>query len=180
MNAIECQEAKDILDLATLGGLTPEEQAAIDEHLQACSACRRQAEEWKSLVSDVQGALKAMRNRDEPPEALRRRLVAEIAAARKWRERTARRSVWLRVAAVLLIGIGAVVTAASWWNEHRSSSDNVVVQWQRPASSPVSALRSRYPVLSGHAVLAVQRRNGEDCVSAVDKRTGKPIWDVSF
>src|SRR5262245_54190318 len=62
--------------LYVLGGLSPPERAAFEAHLATCAACKADVLEW----SAVSGALAQSVPQVDPPEALRARVLAAVAA----------------------------------------------------------------------------------------------------
>jgi anti-sigma factor RsiW len=70
------EQFADDLSLYALGALTSEERRAVEEHLEECSACRREVEQlrgdWALLAVSASGP--------RPPARSRERLMAAIAS----------------------------------------------------------------------------------------------------
>ncbi|MCR4419404.1 MAG: anti-sigma factor [Clostridia bacterium] len=100
---MKCRKARQLLSPYIDGELAPQEQAALEEHLAACEACRAELEELRA-VSDVLGEIFC---RLEPPPGLLERTlnrIRELEAAGEIERlrRQDRRARWRRVT----VGVG--------------------------------------------------------------------------
>jgi anti-sigma-K factor RskA len=68
------EHVDDLIDLYALGALEPDEQGAVDEHLDTCGRCRTQLAQAKELVS----LLAWTPDQHEPPPQLRGRLMRRV------------------------------------------------------------------------------------------------------
>jgi anti-sigma-K factor RskA len=68
------EHVDDLIDLYALGALEPNEQAAVDEHLDECARCRAQFAEAKQLVA----LLAWTPDQHDPPPDLRDRLMRRV------------------------------------------------------------------------------------------------------
>lgn len=85
------EHVDDLIDLYALGALEPDEQGAVDEHLDTCSRCRSELAQAKQLVS----LLAWTPDQHDPPPQLRGRLMRRVQQlqrldgddSRKWWQR---------------------------------------------------------------------------------------------
>lgn len=68
------EHVDDLIDLYALGALEPNEQAAVDEHLDECGRCRARLAEAKRLVA----MLAWTPDQHDPPPELRDRLMRRV------------------------------------------------------------------------------------------------------
>lgn len=110
-----CEEYELLMSRGLDGDLSPEENAALREHMESCPSCRA-AYEALSHVSELLGA-----ELPDPPETLAASVMDRIAA---YPNAPKRRGPWKKalVAAclVLVIGVGGVSALVS---THRAASD---------------------------------------------------------
>lgn len=109
-------EQRELAALYALGALSPSERRAFEAHLTGCAECSADVQSF----SAVSGALAQAVPQQDPPAALRARLLAEIGHGRQPEPRAPaaprRHAVygsWLAAAAMLLLAIGLGVYAAT-------------------------------------------------------------------
>ena len=108
---MSCHDHDDaILDMARGAALSPGTEGAALAHLECCAACAAKLEREKAITKNLR-ALAAATPGPADPDAMERRLVAELSAmaapATGTRpSRGARWPAWLAAAAALVIGIG--------------------------------------------------------------------------
>ena len=68
------EHVDDLIDLYALGALEPDEQSAVDEHLDECAQCRARLEQAKELVL----LLAWTPDQHDPPPALRGRVMRRV------------------------------------------------------------------------------------------------------
>ena len=89
--------------------LEPAERAALEEHLRACAACRRELEQLRG-----DAALLAISSpRQAPPAHARRRLMSAIAAESRGARAPKRRALWTLVPSLAAIAL-AIVAVFLW------------------------------------------------------------------
>ncbi|MDI9581425.1 MAG: zf-HC2 domain-containing protein, partial [Thermobispora sp.] len=101
-----CEETRMSLGVYVLGALDADEEAAVRAHLEACAACRAEAEELSGLTP----LLARVTERDieqvgEPPRAVLDRLITT--AARRGRRR--------RLLLALAASVSVVAHAGTAW-----------------------------------------------------------------
>ena len=103
-----CDEVRVELGGYALGGLTDDELASVEEHLQRCHDCRDEARDLTALRPLLDLVDEAP---SPPPESLRTRVLAATAGRRRLRRRVA-----TLVAAALVAGalLGGVATITVW------------------------------------------------------------------
>jgi hypothetical protein len=123
---MNCAQAHDLLPACTYGDVTPEQKAALDEHLAACPRCR----EEQTALAEVGRLLDAVPLLRAPVNVAR---IFEEAA--QLRQRQLRR--WRRAAA-LALGAAAVLLLLFLSNlEVRWEHRQLTLRWGGPAE-PVS------------------------------------------
>lgn len=68
MSFLDCRNARRQFDSLLLGELEKERKAELESHLQQCTACRQQWQEFRKFISLVQGSLATI----PPPQAMAR------------------------------------------------------------------------------------------------------------
>ncbi len=107
---MNCESARQELELFALGELNDGELGDIAEHLQVCAACRAVEAELRAVVRDVRQAAKAVHPSSNLQAAVCAAARGEMAAER--RRRVVLRRLELAAAAVVLVG---VAVWAAWW-----------------------------------------------------------------
>lgn len=188
---MNCNEARENLELLVLGGLDPSPRAAVEAHVAQCAFCQADADHCRELVLSISRAHDA--DGAAPADALER-AVRDAAAAEIARLRRGRRRI---LAAGGSLAAAAAIALAAWGLAHTWSSGGRSDRAARPAGPegpPPSheALRayggSRTLAASqadGVAVLeqTIYLRRGEADganVAAVDTVTGQTKWRGRF
>ncbi len=108
----EHRELREMLGSLVLGGLTGDESVALQAHLDGCPACRAELAE----IAPLAGALRSVDVaglvvEPAPSPGLGERVVAQVAAERRDRDRSRHRRL-LAAAAVLVVALGGAVGVA--------------------------------------------------------------------
>jgi predicted anti-sigma-YlaC factor YlaD len=144
-----CQAWEELVYLYTEAGTSPEEAAAVAAHLDACSGCRRLAEELRELQAAVSG----LREPSPPPEflsGLQGRLAQERPGWRMAREAESRRTwrqSWQVTAAAAGLGValflawvcgqsyGEGISGAQAWSSLHGMVQATAEEYQAAAAS---------------------------------------------
>ena len=70
---MKCDEINDRLSLYIDNELSPEEMRQVEEHLQSCEICQKEYEDYKNLISVLNGLPE-----EEPPEGYCKRLHKKL------------------------------------------------------------------------------------------------------
>lgn len=110
-DAVNCEDAQDLLALDAVGALEPAERAQMEHHAATCPTCGPLAAQYADIVSLIPAALEPV----PPPARLRRNLMAQVyaeasaAAPSPW---------WRRLVAAIpasrgitVLGVAAVAAA---------------------------------------------------------------------
>jgi len=113
---MKCDEINDRLSLYIDNELSPEEMRQVEEHLQSCEICQKEYEDYKNLISVLNGLPE-----EEPPEGYCKRLHKKLLENRpqgKAKKQTSKimslnRSKWLKygsiaAALVLVIAVAGI------------------------------------------------------------------------
>lgn len=113
---MKCDEINDRLSLYIDNELSPEEMRQVEEHLQSCEICQKEYEDYKNLISVLNGLPE-----EEPPEGYCKRLhkkLLENSPQGKAKKQTSKimslnRSKWLKygsiaAALVLVIAVAGI------------------------------------------------------------------------
>ena len=113
---MKCDEINDRLSLYIDNELSPEEMRQVEEHLQSCEICQKEYEDYKNLISVLNGLPE-----EEPPEGYCKRLHKKLLENRpqgKDKKQTSKimslnRSKWLKygsiaAALVLVIAVAGI------------------------------------------------------------------------
>lgn len=108
---MDCLAIRDRLAEFALSGLSPEERARVERHLEWCAGCRKEA---GGLVSAATGVGLAL-EQEEPPADLEARVVETVAIAAGRRPPRRRRAaaavaVAAAITAIAAVGWGSVMT----------------------------------------------------------------------
>jgi anti-sigma factor RsiW len=66
VNFLDCRNTRRQFDSLLLGELERERKAELESHLQQCTPCRQQWQEFRQFISLVQGSLRTI----PPPQAM--------------------------------------------------------------------------------------------------------------
>jgi hypothetical protein len=116
---MKCTDARAVLPLLIYGELEPKEQAALQDHLAHCAACRRERQALTS-VRKLLDAAPVPRVAVDLPRLYQTQ--ADRQALRSWRR-----------VAVVAAAVAALLLLAVWLRlEVRLGSDQLVVRWGAP------------------------------------------------
>ena len=120
-----CEEYAALLDLYVDGELSPEEMAAVQEHLDQCPDCRRYVDEIleiRAAFPDVEETPVPAGFADGVMEAIR---AASPAPGKTARRKTGRR--WIKVLAPLAacIAVAVLVAPLQPWEHSRQEDANL-------------------------------------------------------
>ncbi len=190
---MDCAKVNRKIELFVLGDLPGSEQAAIEEHLASCPACRVTHDEYRFLVAQIKGSARPDLLRPDFSLAREVRSAVKVEISRASYRLLARRAVPAvgSVAACLLLAF-----AGCWmWISSGSRLEPVIAK-DRPRRSPVEASAApsvlqawqhkSAPSAPGSLADAVmvrrnsmyllQAHNQQNYVAALDTRTGKRKW----
>lgn len=93
-------EYQDLIELESLGALTPEESGLLEEHLRTCASCRGELDQAREAAASLALAADPV----APPPEIRSRVLGSVNASR---ERATRRAplAWMPLAAAFAIVI---------------------------------------------------------------------------
>lgn len=138
---MDCRSARDLLALYFDGELDRATSREFEAHLDGCDDCRAALVELDGLRRTLRGDLP----RYPAPEALRRRIEAEIPQAAT-RPRPARQR-WLALAASWAMAFVTGAALAALWSSHRGDADEQTARdlfaghWRAlAAASPVDVV----------------------------------------
>jgi hypothetical protein len=112
---LSCQSAQELLPASLLDALEVDEELALLEHLQACAACRAEADALRSAANSLS---LAAADAGRPSPEVRLQVMSKIGAApkpqasaprRRWTFRPIAALVPAAIALLLIFGLGAAV-----------------------------------------------------------------------
>jgi anti-sigma-K factor RskA len=162
---------KELIPARALSALDAADERALNEHLENCSECRKELEDWKATAA----ALSLASDPVEPSPRVRERILSEVrkdltADVIPFRS-TPRRNVWSSfgalgaIAAVVLFAALAIGLAVLWRQNQRLTRDSEFVELVNTPGARVSELKGADPSLSATAKLAYDR-NGRAILMA--------------
>ncbi len=175
MKAVNGECVDEQLDLLALGELSAGEEALLRRHLEACPACRDEAERRRKLAGDLRDYAGQDPLRAPHFARLSDTLTDEVARARFAR---GRRSL-LKIAAGLLLAVGIGAIAASRVRE-RQGDVALRVIWQQEGVVARAGGANPYPLIQGRQLLTLERAAGVFHVVALDRETGARQWATPF
>jgi anti-sigma factor (TIGR02949 family) len=131
-----CEQLRERFSEYLDGELTPEERAALEEHLAACTGCRAELEALRRTVQAV-----ASLPRRTAPEGLAARVAAEIRAETASPRPKAITVLWARalpIAAMLLIVLG-ITFLVGYEGAVRRSNERQKLAMSLRAGDPAAA-----------------------------------------
>lgn len=151
---------KEMIPARALSALDAAEERALNEHLENCSECRKELEDWQATAA----ALSLASDPAEPSPQVRERILSEVrkdltADVIPIRS-TPRRNVWSSfgslgaIAAVVLLAALAIGLAVLWRQNQRLADDRAFVELVKTRGAKVSELRAADPGLIANAKLA--------------------------
>lgn len=151
---------KEMIPARALSALDAAEERALNEHLENCSECRKELEDWQATAA----ALSLASDPAEPSPQVRERILSEVR-----KDLTAdvipfksapRRNVWNSfgslgaIAAVVLLTALVIGLAVLWRQNQRLRRDREFVELVNTPGARVRELRGTDPGLSATAKLA--------------------------
>ena len=164
---------KEMIPTRALSALDAAEERALNEHLENCSECRKELEDWQATAA----ALSLASDPAEPSPQVRERILSEVR-----KDLTAdvipfksapRRNVWSSfgslgaIAAVVLLTALVIGLAVLWRQNQRLRRDREFVELVNTPGARVRELRGTDPGLSATAKLAYDR-NGRAILMATN------------
>lgn len=164
---------KEMIPARALSSLDAAEERALNEHLENCSECRKELEDWQATAA----ALSLASDPAEPSPQVRERILSEVR-----KDLTAdvipfksapRRNVWNSfgslgaIAAVVLLTALVIGLAVLWRQNQRLRRDREFVELVNTPGARVRELRGTDPGLSATAKLAYDR-NGRAILMATN------------
>jgi anti-sigma-K factor RskA len=164
---------KEMIPARALSALDAAEERALNEHLENCSECRKELEDWQATAA----ALSLASDPAEPSPQVRERILSEVrkdlsSSPEVIPFRSApRRNIWNSfgalgaIAAVVLFAALSIGLAVLWRQNQQLEREREFVELINTPGSRVSELRGSDPGLSATAKLAYDR-NGRAILMA--------------
>ena len=152
-----CQELRERLDAYARGTLPPAESAALEAHLEACSACVAFVEAPEPRLGPAAELPRSMAPAGDLWPAIHARLTPRRTAGQgRGRGRIALPAWWLAAAAVLLVALGSGVTALVL---RRGAPPSAVPPSRLSAFSPdrLTAFETQYSSASADLSAALEK-----------------------
>ena len=155
---------KEMIPARALSALDAAEELALNEHLENCSECRTELEQWQATAA----ALSLAPDPAEPSPEVRQRILSEVrkdlsSAPEVVPFRSAPRNIWSSfgtlgaIAAVVLFAALAIGLAVLWRQNQRLEREREFVELVNTPGARVVELRGTDPELSGTVKLAFDR-----------------------
>ena len=186
VTAMNCENTREQLELFVLGGLTPEQEAAVEVHLAGCPGCREAEAEYRLLGLEIEFGVDRSGPTPEFRQSLRAAVASEIQSERRRQGIRRVTVVGGSLAATLLLGLAAWgafrLTGGSERPAGNTTASTPAVQFELREKWRYSGLRS-WPasvadsmVVRGSSMYLVG--NGEDLgqIVAVDTTNGRRRW----
>jgi len=152
---------KEMIPARALSALDAAEERALNEHLENCSECRKELEDWQATAA----ALSLASDPAEPSPQVRERILSEVRKDLSSPEvipfrATPRRNIWSSfgslgaIAAVVLVAALAIGLAVLWRQNQRLKRDREFVELVNTPGARVSELRGADAGQSATAKLA--------------------------
>lgn len=124
-----CQDQDELLTLFAAGALEPGEEARVRAHLDACAACRSEAEAHREVLG-----LAAL----PPPSAREQALMAELPrkALGAWRRTQVQQAARMRTAGALMAAAAVVLLLLGPVMQRRAATPPVPTAQVDPATRP--------------------------------------------
>jgi|SRR5689334_11929063 len=160
---------KEMIPARALSALDAAEERALNEHLENCSECRAELEDWQATAA----ALSLASDPAEPSPQVRERILSEVRKDLSSSKvipfkSTPRRTSWLTfgaIAAVVLLTALIIGLAVLWQQNQRLTRDTEFVELVNTPGARVRELRGADPAQSATAKLAYDR-NGRAILMA--------------
>jgi Putative zinc-finger len=180
MNPEPHRRWRELLGSFALGNLTPEERAAVEEHLEGCADCRAEAEELVRVAALLPAArVDRIDDHPAPPGDLEDRVMAHVRRAR-FTERRRRRwglGAGLGVAAAL-VTLFAVVVLQPGDQPPPSGPEQVAFLSLPPGAEATAQLLSRQA--ETEIQIKVRRMPPGEYVVAMERADGTAVEGESF
>ena len=154
---------KEMIPARALSALDAAEERALNEHLENCSECRKELEDWQATAA----ALSLAPDPAEPSPQVRERILSEVRKDLKADvipfNSTPRRNIWSSfgslgaIAAVVLLAALAIGLAVLWRQNQRLTRDREFVELVNTPGARVSELRGAEAGQGATAKLAYDR-----------------------
>ena len=167
---------KEMIPARALSALDASEEHALNEHLENCSECRRELEEWQATAA----ALALAPDPAEPSPSVRERILSEVRKDQSLKPevipfRSTPRNMWRSLAAIaaVVLFIALIVGLIVLWRQNRAIQEqlaraNEFVQLVNAPGARVSELKGidlgqgataklAYDPTTGHAILMASK-----------------------
>ena len=155
---------KEMIPARALSALDAVEERALNEHLENCSECRKELENWQRTAA----ALSLAPDPAEPSPEVRQRILSEVrkdlpATPEVIPFRAAPRNIWSSfgtlgaIAAVVLFAALSIGLAVLWRQNQRLARDREFVEVVNTPGARVTELRGVDPGLSATVKIAYDR-----------------------
>jgi anti-sigma-K factor RskA len=150
---------KEMIPARALSALDAAEERALNEHLENCSECRKELEDWQATAA----ALSLVTDPAEPSPQVRERILSEVRKDLSSSPEVIpfpKRNIWSSfgslgaIAAVVLLAALAIGLAVLWRQNQRLGNDSAFVEIVKTRGAKVSELRAADPGLIANAKLA--------------------------
>lgn len=173
---MNCRRYRHLSDQAVLGLLAPGEQQLLQAHLAHCPACLAELARTQAAVTRFRAACAmAGSTADHATMAGELSLVPAAAPRRRFAAVRARRLLPLAACAAAIVGL-----AATFWQRgalvRRLNCD--CRPWQAEGMLLSRTALTHQPLVVGHRLFALQVIDGELCLAALDRRSGRRRWLV--
>ena len=155
---------KEMIPARALSALDAAEERALNEHLENCSECRTELEQWQATAAALSLTLDPV----EPSPEVRQRILSEVrkdlsSTPEVIPFRSKPRNIWSSfgtlgaIAAVVLFAALAIGLAVLWRQNQRLTREREFVELVNTPGAKVTELRGIDPGLSASAKLAFDR-----------------------
>ena len=155
---------KEMIPARALSALDATEERALNEHLENCSECRKELEDWQATAA----ALSLTSDPAEPSPQVRERILSEVRKDLSSSENVVpfkkpARNIWSSfgalgaIAAVVAFAALSIGLAVLWRQNQRLARDSEFVEIVNTPGAKVSELKGADPGLSATAKLAYDR-----------------------
>ena len=129
------EDYKEMIPARALSALDAAEERALNEHLENCSECRKELEEWQATAA----TLAVVADPVEPSPKVRERILSEVRKDLSTADvvpfRSTSRNIWrsfgsLGAMAAVVLFTALIVGLVVLWRENRAISDELAVKNQ--------------------------------------------------
>jgi len=169
---MNCNEARENLELFVLGELPPAQEAELEEHLQECLDCRAAEKEYRGLVGEIRREAGRTAVRPELERNLRETLRAGAMGERR-KSRIRRKTLAVAPLAALLL--------AAWILRWPPGGGGLGPErWHYRGAWAAPASRADGIVVEGSRMYFLRERSPGSRVTAVHASTGELLWESEF